>query len=382
MKTSQIILRMDSEFNAELQPLCALQPQLVLVFGAPPFFESPKLADTLRLLMPHAVIAGCSTAGEIAIDCVYDDTCVVTGVCFTHTPLAIASTAINGMDDSFYAGERLARMLVPSDLSAVLLFGTGVAVNGSALVSGLQAALPKDVTVSGGLAADGGNFRQTWTLGPLGAADDHIVAVGLYGKNIRFAYGNFAGWETFGPARKVTRCADNVLYELDGRRALDIYKSYLGEYAKDLPRSGLLFPFEMLCLDQQRSGIFRSIIGMNEEEGSLTLAGNIDANGYLKLMHSSIEKLIAGAEMAAGMVAHTIGEPDDGDALAILVSCVGRKLVMGDRIDEEIETVASLLGKKTLVTGFYSNGEFAGSEFYGECHLNNQTMAITWMREV
>lgn len=381
MKTSQIILRMDSDFDTELQPLYALQPQLVLVFGALFFFESSRLADTLRRLVPQAVVAGCSTAGEIAVDRVYDDTCIVTAVCFTQTPLAIASTAINGMDDSFYAGERLARMLVPHDLSAVLLFGTGVAVNGSALVSGLQAALPKGVTVSGGLAADGGAFRQTWTLGPYGAAIDHIVAVGLYGKNIRLAYGNFAGWEAFGPARKVTRCVGNVLYELDGRCALDIYKSYLGEYAKDLPRSGLLFPFEMLGPDQKGSGIFRSIIGMNEEEGSLTLAGNIDASGYLKLMQSSIEKLIAGAEMAARTVAHAIGESEDGDALAILVSCVGRKLVMGDRIDEEIETVASLLGRNTVVTGFYSNGEFVGSEFYGECHLNNQTMAITWMRE-
>ncbi len=380
MKTSQAILQIDSDFDVALDALFALEPDLVLVFGALAFFESPRLADTLRRRAPQALVAGCSTAGEIAVDRVYDDTCVVTGVCFSATPLAIASTPIAGMDDSFQAGGRLAALLEPHALSAVLLLGTGVAVNGSALVAGLQSGLPEGITISGGLAADGGAFRKTWTLGPQGAAADQIVAVGLYGNNIRLAYGSFAGWQAFGPARKVTRCANNVLHELDGRRALDVYKSYLGDYAEGLPGSGLLFPFEMLSRDQEASGTFRTIIGMDEEEGSLTLAGDIDPDGYLKLMHSSIDKLIDGAETAVREALREMGGADGGNALALLVSCVGRKLVMGDRIDEEVEAVAGALGSNTTVAGFYSNGEIAGSRS-GRCSLKNQTMTITWMRE-
>ena len=381
MKTRQIILESISDIDAELRVLSTLQPDLVLVFGALAFFESAALTDTLRQLLPQAAIAGCSTAGEIAVDRVYDHTCIVTAVNFERTAVAMASTPINGMGDSFDAGERLGQALAPAGLSAVLVFGTGVAINGSALVSGLRSALPKDVRISGGLAADAGTFRQTWTLGPQGSTDDHIVAVGLYGDNIRLSYGSFAGWSPFGPARKVTLCVDNLLYELDGVRALDVYKSYLGEYAKNLPGSGLLFPFEMLSLKQERSGIFRTILGINKEDGSLILAGDIDANGYLKLMHSSTEKLIEGAQNAAHAVAADI-QDGHSDALAILVSCVGRKLVMGDRVDEEVEAVADLLGKNTMVTGFYSNGEIAGTAFHNECHLHNQTMTITWMSEV
>lgn len=381
MKTTQAILQTDSDFEAALEAVFALQPDLVLVFGALPFFESSSLADILHRRAPQALVAGCSTAGEIAVDRVYDDTCVVTGVCFSGTPLAIASTSIAGMGDSFEAGGRLAALLAPQELSAVLLFGTGVAVNGSALVAGLQSALPDGVTISGGLAADGGAFLKTWTLGPHGAAADQIVAVGLYGQQIRLAYGSYAGWQAFGPARKVTRCDNNVLHELDGRRALDVYKSYLGEYAEGLPGSGLLFPFEMLGREQEKSGTFRTIIGMNEEEGSLTLAGDIDPDGYLKLMHSSVDKLVDGAEMAVRQALREMGEADGGSALAILVSCVGRKLVMGDRIDEEVDAVASALGRNTTVAGFYSNGEIAGSRS-GQCSLKNQTMTITWMREI
>jgi hypothetical protein len=137
----------------------------------------------------------------------------------------------------------------------------------------------------------------------------------------------------------------------------------------------------MLGKDQEKSGIFRTILGVDEKEGSLTLAGDIDANGYLKLMHSSTEKLIAGAETAALHAMDSLTKNLVGDPLAILISCVGRKLVMGDRVDEEVEAVAEMLGKNVCVTGFYSNGEIAGDKFLGECHLHNQTMTITYMTE-
>jgi hypothetical protein len=380
MKVTQIILHSCVELETALAALRAVQPDLILAFGAVPFFADPALANVLPKLAPNAAIAGCSTAGEIAIDRVYDNTCVVTAINFERTSVRVFSTAIGGMEDSLGAGQRLAEMLPKGDLSAILLFGTGVAINGSALVAGLKSGVPQSVTISGGLAADAGAFKQTWTLGPLGSADDQIVAVGLYGKHIRIGYGSYAGWEPFGPARKVTRCVDNVLYELDGERALDVYKHYLGEYAKDLPGSGLLFPFEMLGAAQEKSGIFRTILGVDEAQGSLTLAGDIDAKGYLKLMHATTEKLIDGAEIAAQSAAQALSN-GSGDGLAILVSCIGRKLVMGERVDEEVEAVAELLGERTTVTGFYSNGEIARSAFHSDCRLHNQTMTITWMME-
>ena len=380
MKTQQIRLKSTANLESQLAPLTAQQPDLIIVFGAVAFFEKPELANLLKTIAPNAALAGCSTAGEIAVDRVYDNSCIINAVYFDNTKTQAATTIIDGMTDSFGAGERLGKALPAEGLKGVFILGTGVAINGSALVAGLEAQLPENVAISGGLAADAGAFKQTWTLGPEGASDKHIVAVGLYGEHIQLSYGTFAGWEPFGPARKVTRCDQNVLFELDGERALDIYKRYLGDYAKDLPGSGLLFPFEMLGSERQSSGIFRTILGIDETEGSLTLAGDIDPNGYLKLMHSSTDKLIDGAETAAktALAKHSAVS---GSALAILVSCIGRKLVMGDRIDEEVEAVANTLGQNTCITGYYSNGEIAGTEFHGECRLHNQTMTITWLSE-
>jgi len=379
MQTQQILLKKIDELNSQLATIATFSPDLIIAFGSVDYFQSPTLAEQLKACAPNAIIGGCSTAGEIASDRVSDDSCIITLIKFDKSTTSAVTTPIKNMDDSYGAGTRLGKALIADQLTGVLVFGTGVAINGSALVNGLQSALPPHVSISGGLAADGGAFTQTWTLGPAGSTDNHIVAIGFYGSHLTLQYGTFAGWEPFGPTRKVTRSSENILYELDGEPALSIYKRYLGDYAKDLPGSGLLFPFEMLGSMQEKQGVFRTILAVDEATGSLTLAGDVDPTGYLRLMHASTEKLIEGAETAAQNALQAGAYA--GNSLAILVSCIGRKLVMGDRTDEEIEAVANALGKNACITGFYSNGEIAGTSFQGECRLHNQTMTITWLYE-
>ena len=188
---------------------------------------------------------------------------------------------------------------------------------------------------------------------------------------------------SLGPARRVTRCAHNVLFELDGEPALEVYKRYLGEHAKDLPASGLLFPFAMLGSDHNDIGLIRTILGVDEAQGSLTLAGDIDPDGYLKLMHANTNALVNGAEAAAqaALDMHRRGGSDASQGLAVLVSCVGRKLVMGGRVDEEVEAVADVFGQGAVITGFYSNGEISPFTDNLACKLHNQTMTITYLSE-
>lgn len=380
MIVGQRLLAEPGEAEAGLASLAALDPDIVLAFGAQSFFEGTQVRDALGRHCPRAAVAGCSTAGEISGSRVLDGHCVVTAVKFASATASVCATRLDSMADSFDAGLRVATALAREDLVAVFVIGPGVRINGSALVRGMQLALPGGVRISGGLAADDGAFERTYTLGPNGIGEDQVVAIGLHGESVRVGCGSYAGWVPFGPARKVTRCRENVLYELDGERALDIYKKYLGEHAAALPASGLLFPFEMLGRSQEKSGIFRTMLGLDEAEGSLTLAGEIDPDGYLKLMHSNTERLVDGAEMAAAAVMEDLVNPR-GEAVALLVSCVGRKLAMGDRVEEEVEAVTAQLGAGATVAGFYSNGEIADTGVRGDCRLHNQTMTITWIGE-
>lgn len=352
---------------------------LVLVFASPTFFGHPEFAEKLRQVYPQAHLLGCSTAGEITDAGVEEGSCTLTALYFDRVGLRPAATHLADMADSLGAGERIGQQLAAKDLHAVLLFGPGVQINGSALVRGLAAVVGEAVTIIGGLAGDNGAFRETFTLGDAGVANNAVVAIGLYGEHLAFAHGSFGGWEPFGPARRISRCDGNVLYELDNEPALDIYKRYLGEHAEGLPATGLLFPFALLGEDHAEVGLIRTILGIDEANGSLTLAGEVPDGGYLRLMHASTDRLVNGAE-AAAEAALSMGDVP-GQRLAILVSCVGRKLVMGSRVDDEVDVVADVLGQETFVTGFYSYGEISPFAPGVACKLHNQTMTITLIGE-
>ncbi len=369
--------------DAALAPLTEISPDLVLVFAAPSFFTDAAFAAGLARAFPRARRLALSTAGEISGQGVGDNSIVVTAIHFEHIPFRVAFTDIAGMEDSTAAGQRLAEQLRAPDLKAVLLLSQGVAVNGSDLIAGAVSVLGKGIPLTGGLAGDNGAFTRTWAMLDDVVSDRLMLAVGFYGNAVHFAHGSFGGWQSFGPARRATRASGNVLYELDGEPALDIYKRYLGEYAKDLPASGLLFPFAILSHEREETGLIRTLLGIDEAAGSLTLAGDIPQDGYLKLMHASTEALVDGAEAAAqaARLMANAAAANAGQSLAILISCIGRKLVMGGRVDEEVEAVGAVFGRNCVLTGFYSNGEISPFLETTECKLHNQTMTITWLGE-
>lgn len=349
----------------------------VLVFGAPGCLSRKEEIDAIRAAFPHALITGCSTAGEICGTRVRDDSLAVTAVQFEDTRLELAVTTL-GDSDSYGAGRALATELGTGGLRHVLVLSDGLQVNGSELVKGLRDHLPAGVVATGGLAGDGSRFQNTLVWADGEPAPGRIAALGFYGERIRVGYGSLGGWDSFGPERLVTRSSGNVLYELDGQSALALYKSYLGEHAAGLPSTGLLFP---LALRQQDGGysVVRTLLAVNEEDNSMTFAGDLPEGAYARLMKANFDRLIDGASDAARAGYETLGSvlPE----LAILISCVGRKLVLKQRIEEEVESVREVLGKRAALTGFYSYGEICPHDAISRCELHNQTMTITTFSE-
>lgn len=378
MKTQQITLRADEAPDGALTQLRGIDPQLVLVFAGPGRLDG-ALGEALKRAVPGALSLGCTTCGEISNRGVDSGTTVVTAVHFDDPALLGASTEIGAMEDSRDAGRRLATQLKVDGLRGVLVFGQGVAINGSAMLEGMVEVLGHDVVISGGLAGDNGAFAKTHVLYDGRVSERLIAAVGFRSPRTQLSHGSFGGWQPFGPARRVTRCAGNVLYELDGAPALETYKRYLGSHAEGLPASGLLFPFAMLDAQHDQTGLIRTILGVNEADGSLVLAGDVHADGYLRLMHSSTDALVNGAQAAASAASSAIASR--GEGLTVLVSCVGRKLVMGARVDEEVEAVGEVFGQGTTLTGFYSHGEISPMLPSSDCRLHNQTMTITFVGE-
>ncbi|MDP2783488.1 MAG: FIST C-terminal domain-containing protein [Sulfurimicrobium sp.] len=349
----------------------------VLVFGAPDCLTRKEELDAIRAAFPQALITGCSTAGEICGTRVRDDSLALTAVQFEGTRLELAVTELAG-GDSYAAGKTLAATLDPAGLRHVLVLSDGLLVNGSELVKGLRDHLPPDVAATGGLAGDGSRFQHALVWAGGEPAAGRIAALGFYGDRIRVGYGSLGGWDTFGPERLITRSSANVLYELDGQSALALYKTYLGEHAAGLPSTGLLFPLA-LRLEGGEYSVVRTLLAVNEDDNSMTFAGDMPEGVYARLMKANFDRLVDGASDAARAGYATLG--GTSPELAILISCVGRKLVLKQRIEEEVEGVREVLGERTALTGFYSYGEICPHDAITRCELHNQTMTITTFSE-
>lgn len=378
MKIEQTIWTPANRWQPRRPGSDGFSPQLVFVFGSTALIRGGGALDEARQAYPDAQLLGCSTAGEICGTSVSDDSLVVTAVEFAHTAIRIADIAIARSEAGYQAGERLARMLETNGLVHVFVLSEGLNINGSELVQGIARHLPQGVAVTGGLSGDGAKFKETLVLHGGRAARDSVVAVGFYGVRLKIGYGSFGGWDTFGPERLVTRSKGNVLYELDGTSALELYKKYLGDHAKGLPASGLLFPLSVRT-DPSAPGVVRTILAVNEDEQCMTFAGDVPEGAYARLMKANFDRLIDGA-VGAARASHDAAAGQSPE-LAILISCVGRKMVLQQRIEEEVEGVRDVLGNRTVMTGFYSYGEISPFKMKERCELHNQTMTITTFSE-
>lgn len=354
--------------------------QLVLLFGSKELLKERGVIDEVRSFYPAAHIAGCSTAGEICGEELFDNTVVCTAVWFEKTRIETVKATISAMEESFSAGARMAVSLNKEQLLHVMIFSEGLNINGSELVKGLYSILGNRVTVTGGLAGDQADFIETVVVDNAAGESNAIIAIGFYGENLKVGYGSLGGWDSFGVDREVTKSNGNVLYELDGQPALELYKKYLGAHASGLPASALLFPLS-LQLKETNTPLVRTVLSVNEKDGSMVFAGDIPQGEKVRLMKANFERLIQGANDAAEM--SKLGVPGTDPDLAILISCVGRKLVLKQRIEEELEAVREVLGEACTMTGFYSYGEICPMKpVEQKCELHNQTMTITVFKEI
>jgi hypothetical protein len=356
-----------------------LKCQLVLGFGSKELLLNEIAYNDLRKIFPNANIAMCSTAGEIYENEVLDDSLSVLAIEFEKTCISSASVNIDSYSSSYEAGADLISKLDQNDLKYVFILSDGGKVNGSELVRGIEKVIQHKIPVTGGLAGDGTAFISTVVGLNESPKSGNIIAIGFYGDAIKISHGSMGGWEMFGMEKTITRSVSNELFEINNVNALDLYKQYLGKYANELPGSALLFPLS-IKLPGANDPIVRTILSINNESNSMVFAGDVPEGSKVRFMNANFDKLIDAASDAAqnSLVQFSAGSPK----FSILISCVGRKLILRERIEEEVEAVRNIFGTKTIISGFYSYGEISPLNINTKCELHNQTMTITSFDEI
>ena len=352
---------------------------LVLYFGARAALACGARYQELRARFPAAHIIGCSTGGQISADDVTDDEIAAVVLSFARTRLKLATAPASDPAQSRDSGETIGRALAGKDLAGIFVLSDGLHVNGSALVAGIAATVGADVPITGGLAGDGAQFHETLVGGDGPPRCCQVAAVGFYGDAVRIGHGSAGGWDEFGPRRHITRADGNVLYALDGEPALDLYERYLGEEAAGLPGTALLFPLRIRDPQHPDNELVRTVLAVDREQCSMTFAGDMPEGWVAQFMRGNFDRLAAGAADAARQAAAGIDENSDG--VAILVSCIGRRLLMGQHTVDEVEAAGFEFGPRMPRLGFYAYGEISPHGPSGACQLHNQTMTVTTISE-
>ena len=355
----------------------SLKTSLVLTFGQRTLLEKVRPYEGLKSAFPNAEIVICSSSGQISNQCVIEKDIVATAIEFDKTNIRSCEIDIIQNNNIDELGIKIKDQLWSDDLKSILVLSEGSKVNGTELINELIKQTNKLIPIFGGLAGDEYAFKKTIVGLNSDATRGKIVAIGFYGDHIHFGYGSEGGWGDFGPEREVTKSEKNVLYKIGDRFALDLYKEYLGKYADELPGSSLYFPLSMRE-NGTTATVVRTILSIDEEKKSMTFAGNIPEGSSVRLMKGNTDKLIDASATAAS---HITTEPSQNTQLALLVSCVGRRIVLGDRVEEELEVVKDIFGEKTLLCGFYSYGEISPTLENVACELHNQTMTIATLFE-
>jgi hypothetical protein len=354
----------------------ATKSQLVMVFGSIKLVSEALYFNTLKEKYPIANIVTISDCGQIIKDEVFDDSIISTALQFEQSTSKVLSFNIRHFEDSKALGKQIAQDFDKENLRLILVLADGILVNGSDLVEGLRTNLPSKIIVTGGLAGDGAAFIETKVgLNEIPKSGE-VAAIAFYGDKLKIGFGSFGGFDAFGPERKVTKSIKNVVYEIDEGNALDLYKNYFGKYASELPSSALPFPLGIIT---ENEPLVRTILGIDETQKSITFAGNINEGDTVRMMKANFSKLFDAATTSATQSLTPFN--NQNPEFALLISCVGRKMVLNERVDEEIETTRHILGSKTIISGFYSYGEISPLSNKVSCELFNQTMTITTLGE-
>ncbi|HHH51776.1 MAG TPA: hypothetical protein ENK76_05355, partial [Campylobacterales bacterium] len=350
---------------------------IVFAFGDRDTIKKADIYEKLKILYPKADIVGCSSSGNILGDSISDASIVAIAISFDKGRVEISVEDFSDTDNQCKASYQLIENLPKENLQHIFILSDGLNMNGSFLAKGANQAVTSGVTITGGLAGDGIDFEETWVIANDIASQNRMVAVGFYGESFHISSGCYAGWEEFGIYRRITKSINNIVYEIDGKPALDLYKKYLGEYAENLSANGLRFPFN-IKKENEDYAVIRSVLSVDEDKKALIFAGDVPNGSFARLMKSDIDGLIDGSEMAAS----NIKQYNTKTALGLVVSCIGRRVILNQLSDEELESIADILGDNVELTGFYSYGELAPySDKVLSCQLHNQTMTLTVIYE-
>ena len=360
----------NDKWDKELDYSLDSHSTLIIIFG-----NKDKEVVPIINNFPQSKIIGCSSGGEICKDFyTLNDSLVISVIQFEKSSLTTVTVDINNYDDSFSKGKEIFSALQDENLKGIITFAPGLTINGTKFVAGLSSTKGA-CTICGGLAGNS-DITETFIYSNKGKELDKAVAVGVYGEDVEVFSSAYSGVAPISLEREITLAKDNIVFEIDNMTAYEFYCKYLPdslEISQDNFNS-LSFQFPLSIADNLNidEDTVRTPIGLNITNGSIIFSGEFTTGDKVRLLRATTDRFIEGANKACRNLYSEIGNREN---LVIAVSCVGRRSVLRDYIDDEIVTMKNIVSHHGTLCGFYSFGEISDrTNNYSVFH--NQTMNL------
>lgn len=363
------------EVVAELLDEFGGAPEVVLVFASSELEQRTVLDGMWSRLPATTRLLGCSSMAEIGAEEAVVGSVTVMGLSFGAVEWELFHTRSTDRPAAVAFGEKIA----PFEPKVVIVLGDGLVGNNMKLVSGMQEKLPRDCPIVGGLASEHLSFEHTYQFFDREVFEGGAVALALRGR-IGLATAAGAGFQPVGAVRTCTEVVDDrVIKSLDGERAVNLYKSFLGENVAERPGIGIEFPIAILAgagggdymESDARTQVIRAVRQISDGSGALSCAGDVYRGAKIRLTRATKDDLIAAARVSAEQAKAKLPNP----AICLIVACGGRKVILGGRYPEEIEAVRTVLGETPQV-GFYSYGEISPVDGINMYHDETFTLVL------
>ena len=370
--TAKSIKKLIKQIDKHLES--GFKPAVLLVYLSP-VFNIKKIAE--KLSKYDFLVMGGTTAGEVysnAKDGAHELEKSIVCMLIEVDSDALDMTFVEVTDDKNYysVGEHVG-LWAKSSFSncAVITLTAGLAFDNDSYTQGI---ISKGIDYAfGGAMGDDMMLKETYVFSNGMVSNHGVVALALDKNKIDVLGSRAFGWDGIGKERIVTKSKKNVVYEIDGIPATNFYKRYLDVSAKDMPQVGLAYPLEVF----RRNGevVYRAILDINEEEGSLIFAGHVEELSRVRISVPKGKSIISEVESATKK---TLNEnPSFKPDLALVFPCCSRKQVLGHLAHLEVEAI--IKNANIPLAGFFAYGEIGA--FPGGYGFHNETFVTAFLQE-
>jgi signal transduction histidine kinase len=328
--------------------------------------EVLSLAKAVQDFLPHAIIIGCSSDGEIMDGKVLEHNTMISITLFDKTVLKVLF--LEGEEVSSHAGRKIVEAIIKKDTKALILLATFQDINAQTLLEDIyhDNKVSREIVISGALAADYGQFESSFVFDAQKVATKGIIALSLSGESLSASNHYLHDWEPISRKFKVDVSAKNRVERVDGKRAKSLYSQYINlDETTSLPLHALQFPF----VAKRGSRHISKQIVADSDDGALIFTSNIKKGEILQIAFANIEKIEKSGEK---LFIDITKEPVE--TLFVYASSARRRFIEHFS-HKEIDTLKSI----APMAGFFGYSEFFANP--SQCNMLSQSFSILVLSE-